>query len=139
VTRWLGLVLLVYLPHLVEEALTGMYDDPIIAYAFAPLAHLSPRHATYLVFQAMLLLLLATAWLTSLAPHGPRVVLALLGVALLAESHHVVRAIGSHAYNSGLVTSVPMPIVGALAIAHAFSASPFSWSFRPRLLPGASS
>ena len=40
-----------YLPHLLEEALTGMHDDALIVAAFAPLANLEPRHAAYLVFQ----------------------------------------------------------------------------------------
>jgi hypothetical protein len=39
--RWLGLVLAVYAPHLVEEAFVGMHHDRLIVAASAPLAHLS--------------------------------------------------------------------------------------------------
>ena len=69
-TRWLGLCLAVYAPHLLEEALTRMYDDPLIVYAFEPLSHLSTRHSTYLVFQMMLAVALGMTFLFSLGD-GP--------------------------------------------------------------------
>jgi hypothetical protein len=114
VTRWLLLVLAVYAPHLVEEALTGMHDDPIIVAAFTPFASLSARHAAYLVFQLMLALSLGVALLTSLGGPSHVVLRAGLAVALVAESHHILRALVAHTYNSGLITSLPMPVVGAL-------------------------
>ncbi len=112
-TRWLLLVLAVYVPHLVEEALTGMYDDAIIIAAFTPIASLSARHAAYVVFQSMLALSLGIALLTSLGGRAHVVLLAGLALSLLAESHHAVRALVTHTYNSGLVTSLWMPVVGA--------------------------
>ncbi len=123
-TRWLLLVLFVYAPHLVEEALTGMYDDPMIVAAFAPFESLSARHSAYLVFQSMLALSLGIALLTSLGGRAHAVLLAGLAVALLAESHHVLRALATHTYNSGLVTSLWMPIVGALLVRQVLTRSP---------------
>jgi hypothetical protein len=123
VRRWLGLCLLVYAPHLVEEALTRMYDDTLIVSAFEPLAELSPRHATYLVFQIMLAAALAMTFLFSLGGRARLSVMAVLGFALLCESHHAVRALGTLHYDSGLITSLPMPIVGALLLRKIFTAT----------------
>ena len=56
----LALATAAYVPHLIEEALTGMHDDPLVVAALAGLAQLSTRHAAYLVFQAMFVLVLAS-------------------------------------------------------------------------------
>ena len=122
-TRWLALLLLVYAPHLLEEALTGMHDDPLIVAAFAPLALLSSRHAAYLVFQIMLAFSLGMALLVSVGERARPFLLAGLALALLCESHHVLRSLVSHAYNPGLVTSLPMPIVGIVVLARALRSS----------------
>jgi len=121
VKAWLALALAGYAPHLAEESLTGMHDDPLIVAAFRPLSDLSARHATYLVFQIMLLLLLGTTLLFSLGGRPQRLVMLLLGVALLAESHHVIRALGTLQYNSGLATSLPLPVTGVLLLRRVFS------------------
>ena len=134
-SRWLLLVLAAYAPHLVEEALTGMSDDPLIVAAYAPFAGLSARHAAYLVFQLMLALSLGVALLTSLGGRAHVVLLAGLALALLAESHHVLRALVTHTYNSGLVTSLWMPIVGALLarkVVTTFYLEPTAALARPR-------
>ena len=120
-SRWFALCLAVYVPHVLEEALTGMCDDPIIAAAYRPLAQLSPRHASYLVFQVMLLLLLVALLIVSLGERGQRVVLGALAVALLCESHHLLRAALSLRYNPGLFTALPMPAVGAVALRKALT------------------
>ena len=114
--RRLALVLAVYAPHLVEEHVTGMWNDRLIRAAFAPLEALPARQSAYLVFQIMLAIGLAMTWAYSRGGRSRDAVLAGLGLSLLAESHHVVRAVGSFAYDSGLVTSLPMPLVGAFVL-----------------------
>ena len=106
--------LLVYAPHLLEEHFTGIDDEPWMAFALGPFAGLSPSHAAYLVFQVMLALALAMTFAFSLGGKPQRAVMSALGISLVAESHHLVRLVISHHYNSGLVTSLPMPLVGAL-------------------------
>jgi Protein of unknown function with HXXEE motif len=118
--RTLALIGAVYVPHLVEEAVTGMHDDRLIVAAYGPLSQLEPRHASYLVFQIMLAIAIGMTLAWSRGERGQRVVVALLGLALLAESHHVLRALVTLSYNSGLLTSLPMPFIGALAFARAF-------------------
>ena len=113
-TRWLGLCLVLYAPHLVEEAFTRMYDDRLIVTAFEPFAQLSARHATYLVFQIMMAVALGMTFFFSLGGRPRQSVMAVLAFALICESHHVVRALFTLQYDSGLVTSLPMPVVGAL-------------------------
>ena len=119
--RWLGLCFGVYAPHMIEESLTRMYDDPLIAAAYAPLSQLSARHAAYLVFQIMFAALFGSTLLFSLGGRPQRAVMGAIAVALLAESHHVIRALGTLHYNPGLVTSLPMPVVGALVLRKVFS------------------
>ncbi len=111
---WLGVCLAVYLPHLAEEAVTGMADDPVVAAAFAPLAGLPARRGAYLVFQGTLALALVLAWLVAREGTGRTLAMSALAVALVAESHHLGRALWSRAYVPGLWTSLPMPGVGVL-------------------------
>ncbi len=115
-TTLFALALAVYLPHIAEEALTGMHDDPGIVLALSPLAGLSPRHAVYLTFQVMMLVTLVTALLVSRGGKPRLLVLAVLGVSLLGEAHHLVHALFTLQYNSGLVTSLPMPVVGVILL-----------------------
>jgi hypothetical protein len=112
----MGAVVALYLPHLAEEALTGMYDDPVIVRALSPLASLSARHSTYLVFQVTFALALAIGFVATLGERARLLVLGGMGVALLCEGHHVVRACVSLQTNPGLLTSLPMPILGALLL-----------------------
>lgn len=110
--RLLALTLVLFVPHLVEEALTQMHDDPMMAAALAPFAELTSRHAAYLVFQLMLVLTLGVTLLFSLDGKARLLVMAALGVALVAEGHHLVRALFSLHYQSGLLTAFPMPLFG---------------------------
>lgn len=118
--RWLGLTFVVYLPHLVEEHFTKMYDDPILVSLFLPFASQSARQSAYLVFQAMLAVALAMTFLFSLGGRAREAVMVGLALALVAESHHVARWVVSHSYNSGLVTSFPMPVLGLLVLRAVF-------------------
>lgn len=113
-TRWLFACLVMYAPHLLEEALTHMHDDRLIVAAFEPLSGLSARHAAYLVFQVMLAASLVMTFLVALGGRARLAVMGILAFALLAESHHVIRALCTLRYDSGLVTSLPMPVAGAL-------------------------
>jgi hypothetical protein len=112
-TRLLAIATLLYLPHLAEEAMTGMHDDPIIALALAPLLTLAPRHAVYLMFQGMLLVTLTTTLMFARGGLTRLFVVGAVGLALLGESHHLCRALFTLRYNPGLVTSLPMPLFGA--------------------------
>lgn len=110
--RWLVPIMIVYAPHLLEEHVTGMWNDPLIARAFEPLAALPAREATYAVFQTMLALALGMTYAFSRGGIARRAVLASLGVALVCEAHHLVRAAVTLSYNSGLLTALPMPLLG---------------------------
>ena len=111
--RWLLLAIIVYAPHLLEEHLTGMWNDPLIVQAYAPLAALPAREAAYLLFQTMLGLGLLMTYAFSQGVSGRRLVLAAVAIALLCESHHLIRAVLTHSYNSGLATALPMPAAGS--------------------------
>jgi hypothetical protein len=117
VRRALAACVALYVPHLTEEAMTRMHDDPLIVSAFEPVSDLSARHAAYLVFQIMLVMALGMTLLFSLGGKPRLAVMACLGVAMILEGHHALRAIGSLAYDPGLVTSLPMPFAGALVLA----------------------
>jgi hypothetical protein len=119
VKRLLRVAALFQLVHLADEALSGMHDDPIIAAAYDLVAPLGPRHAAYLVFQ----ITFALAVIAALSP--PRLVHFVSGLALVAEGHHTIRAICMHHANSGLFTSLPLPILGALLC---FTTSSSPWA-----------
>ena len=116
--RLLALAIALYLPHLTEEALTGMHDDPIVAAALAPLTELSPRHAAYLVFQAMIVVTLATALAFGKGGRWRLLVMFVVGTSLLAEVHHLIRVTFTLHYNPGLLTALPMPVLGAYVLYH---------------------
>ena len=108
----LAIAFALYVPHIADEALTGMYDDPMMVRALAPFAELSPRHAAYLTFQLMMLLAFAMT-LAFARPGKPRLaVLGLVAATLVGEAHHVIRAVATLQTNSGLFTSLPMPLFG---------------------------
>jgi uncharacterized protein with HXXEE motif len=109
-----------YVPHLLEEAFTKMYDDPLIVFALRPLSGFSPGHAAYLVFQLMMAASLAMTYLYGLGGRFRDAVMVVLSVALLCESHHVLRSLASHQYNPGLLTSLPMPVLGAFIMRAVF-------------------
>ena len=113
-SRALAVASAFYLPHLVEEALTGMHDDALIVAAFAPLANLEPRHAAYLVFQLTFAFGLVALQVYGLGGTPRRLVVGAFALALLAEAHHGLRAISLGVWTSGLLTSIPLPFVGAL-------------------------
>jgi hypothetical protein len=114
--RWLLLVLVVYAPHLLEEHLTGMWNDPLIARALEPVAALPAREAAYATFQAMLIVALVMTYAFSRGGLARRAVLGSLAVALVCEAHHLVRAAATLSYNSGLLTALPMPILGGFLL-----------------------
>lgn len=112
--RSLAVALALLAPHLLEEALLGMHDDPVIVAAYAPIAHLGARHAAYLVFQTTLAVGLLATLLIALGGAAGRLAMGVLSVALLAEAHHAVRALWTWSPNVGLATSLPLPVFGAL-------------------------
>ena len=122
--RLLLLCLLVYAPHLVEEHVTRMCDDPILVRALGGLASMPARQAAYLVFQVMLAVALGMTYLFSRGGRSRDAVMIALGVALLAESHHLARWLVTREYNPGLLTALPMPFAGAWVLRAVFSRSP---------------
>jgi hypothetical protein len=121
VTRLFGVAAVLHLAHLAEEALGGMHDDPIIVAAYAWLSPLGARHAAYLVFQLAFALGLVSTVSVARGGGAMRLVLAVFGLALVAEVHHPLRALFAGASNAGLVTSLPLPFVGALLVSRALS------------------
>jgi len=115
--RWLpSVALAAYAPHLLEEHVSGMADEPWIRLVFEPLEQMPTPAAAYLVFQATFVLMLAMTALYALGGRARALVLFVLGLALLAESHHVVRALFTFEWNPGLLTAAPMPIVGFVLV-----------------------
>ncbi len=126
--RLLFAAICVYAPHLLEEHFTRMADDPLIVSAFAAFENESARQASYAVFQIMLMVTLLSTLLFSLGGAPQKIVMSVLAFSLFAESHHAIRFLISHQYNSGLVTSFAMPIVGALIFRKLFTKEKISCS-----------
>ena len=111
--RRFALVAALYLAHMLEEAFTGMHDDAPIVNAYALLAPLGERHAAYAVFQLTFAIMLGAVTLAARGERGKRAVLGALALALVAEGHHLVRAVLTASYNPGLLTALLLPFAGA--------------------------
>ena len=79
------------------------------------------------------ILALAMTVLFSLGGRGRDAVMITIAVALLSESHHVLRWLLSHEYNSGLLTSLPMPLLGAYILRSVFHATTRTTSLQGEL------
>ena len=111
----------VYAPHLVEENLTRIWEDPFLAPALHVVASWSPQHALYCAFKITFALFCIVTLAFSVDGLPRKIVVGAFAIALLAESHHATRFLISHHYNSGLVTSLPMPLVGVFVLFRIFS------------------
>lgn len=111
--KWTLGALAVYAPHLLEEHVADMANDPIILAVTSPFMHVPVGEAMYATFQATLIFSLVMLALYAVGGWARMLVLAGLGVALLAEAHHLVRAALTLSWNAGLFTAAPMPLLGA--------------------------
>jgi hypothetical protein len=111
--RALTLAIAVYALHLTDEHFTGMWRDPLLSAVLEHFDAWSPRRAAYFAFQLAFGLGLFMTWLASGGKSAQRILRIGLGVALIAESHHLVRTAVDGAPNSGWITSLPMPFIGA--------------------------
>jgi len=100
--------------HGVEEYATGFpHTDPLTLFA-SELLGVGP-YAVFFGVEVMLGIFLLLPFFLSFRPVWYR---AVLGVILLLEVDHVVRAIQAQSYYSGLWTAVPLVVIGLLYWKH---------------------
>jgi len=108
-----GISVFSFILHGIEEISTNFYDfDPISLTVFGPLSSLSSNASNFIVFQAMLWLLLIFSFFLLLGEKWRFYTITVIGVIYILEIHHIFKAILTNEYYPGLYTSLVFPILG---------------------------
>ena len=104
-----------FIAHGMEEIFNGFYNvDSIAKLIFGFLNGMSVSQATFIVFQFMLwLVLIVFAFLISSEKWRLRMMF-LPGIIYIVELHHIWTAVKIWGYYPGLVTALPLVILGFL-------------------------
>lgn len=105
----------VFVAHGLEEYFNNFYNvDWSTKFVFGFMETMSVPQATFLVFQIMLwLALIVIAFLISNEKWRLRLML-LPGIIFIIELHHIWTAVKMWGYYSGLITAIPLTIIGFL-------------------------
>ena len=102
-----------FIAHGLEEILTGFYNiDSQVAFWFGNLAKLPNTRALFLLFQIMFWLMLIIGYLLLLGPKWQLRLMFIPGIAFVYELHHLYKALGAGGYYSGIITAIPLYIIG---------------------------
>ena len=104
-----------FIAHGMEEILTGFYNiDSQAEFWFGNLNFLPVAQATFILFQIMIWLLLIVGYLLLLGPKWQLRLMFIPGIVLIYELHHLYKAFEVGGYYPGLITAVPLYIIGFL-------------------------
>ncbi|MBY0539200.1 HXXEE domain-containing protein [Patescibacteria group bacterium] len=102
-----------FIAHGLEEIYTGFYAiDSHVAFAFGWLANLPTLQGLFVLFQIMLWLTLIISYLLLLGPKWQFRLMLIPGIIFVYELHHAYKAIAMGGYYPGLVTAIPLYILG---------------------------
>src|SRR3989344_1032719 len=108
-----GLSIPLFVLHGIEEFYTGFYKaDRFTQFIFGPFEQMGVHDIMFLTFQVMFWLLLAVAFLMTLSERWRLRMMMVLGAVYILELHHIWKAIASWSYYPGLMTAIPLVIVG---------------------------
>ena len=106
------IAIVLWIAHGVEELTTGFYNvDSHVKFMFGFVERLSPLHASFLVFQIMLWILLIISYLLIRGPKWQLRLMIIPGLILIYELHHVYKAFEISGYYPGLITALFFPII----------------------------
>jgi len=104
-----------FIAHGMEEILTGFYNiDSQAEFWFGNLNSLPVAQATFILFQIMIWLLLIVGYLLLLGPKWQLRLMFIPGIVFIYELQHLYKAFEVGGYYPGLITAVPLYIVGFL-------------------------
>ena len=108
-----GISTLLFIAHGLEEIVFGFAtNDSHVAFMFGKLATLPTMQALFIIFQITLWFLLIVSYLLLLGPKWQLRLLYVLGLVFIYELHHLYKAIDIGSYYPGLVTAMPLYIIG---------------------------
>ena len=108
-----ALSILLFIAHGIEEIATRLYStDSHVAFLFGKLATLPTLQALFILFQIMIWLVLIVGYLLLLGPKWQLRLMFVPGLIFIYELHHLYKAIDVGGYYPGLVTAIPLYIVG---------------------------
>ena len=104
-----------FIAHGLEEILTGFYNvDSHVAFMFGKLATMPTTQALFILFQIMIWLILIIGYLLLLGPKWQLRLMFIPGIVFIYELQHLYKAFEVDGYYPGLITAVPLYIVGFL-------------------------
>lgn len=102
-----------FIAHGLEEILTGFYKtDSQVEFWLGRLNFLPTPQATFILFQIMIWLMLIISYLLLLGPKWQLWLMFIPGIVFVYELHHLYKALGTGGYYPGIVTAVPLYILG---------------------------
>lgn len=105
--------IVLFIAHGVEEIYAGLWNgDSHVAFIFRPLMALPTAEGLFIVMQIMLWLLLVIGFMLLQGFKWQRRVMFILGIAFIYELHHLYKVINVGGYYPGIVTAIPLYIVG---------------------------
>lgn len=108
-----GLSIPLFVLHGIEEYRAGFYRvDELYRFFFRPFLKMQGNQATFIVFQIMFWFLLSSSFLLLVSEHWRLRMLTVLGIVFVVELHHIWRAVISWSYYPGLITALPLSVVG---------------------------
>ncbi len=104
-----------FIAHGSEEILTDFYKiDSHSQFMFGYLNSLPTPQAVFVLFQIMLGLMLIIAYLLISRPKWQMRLMFLPGIIFIYELYHLFKAVSVGGYYPGLITAIPLYIIGAL-------------------------
>jgi len=103
----------IFITHGLEEYFTDFYNiDSFSKFVFGYFKSMSVYQATFLLFQIMIWLLLIISFLLISGNKWQLRLMVIPGLLYVFEFQHIIKALESSSYYSGLITSLLFPIIG---------------------------
>src|SRR3989338_3451005 len=102
-----------FIAHGLEEIYTGFYNiDSHVEFMFGKLGSLPTMQGLFILFQIMIWLMLIIGYLLLLGPKWQLRLMFIPGIIFVYELHHLYYAIDVGGYYPGLITAIPLYIIG---------------------------
>lgn len=120
-----------FIAHGIEEILTGFYAiDSHVAFVFGWLQPLLSLQTSFLILQLVFWTFLVIAYFALRADRFVLTLLFFVGVLYVYELHHLLKTFQVGAYYPGIVTAIPLYVVGVFFWRELIAVMQLRW--RPR-------
>ena len=108
-----GLSIPLFILHGIEEYRTGFYsNNEMYQFVFRPFLEMNWHQVMFATFQVMFWLLLVVSFLLVASEQWRFRMMMVWGAVYILELHHIWKAVVSWSYYPGLITAIPLVIVG---------------------------